>query len=316
MRKSLLLIGALSVSLFLASCGKSTPQTPEKNTSVTEATTQAAEEMTTEAAEEMTTEETTSSVPANHAERREISVDFDKLSDISNSSEEYGFSNKWRDKFNRPEDLEYYDAKYGDYSAINHIDTEEKIIYLTMDEGYENGCTPAILDTLKEKGVKVTFFVTKQFYDEYPELIQRMIDEGHVIGNHTCAHPASGMPSLGAKKEYEDIKKLNDLVYDTFGYQMSLFRFPQGNASKQACALLQQMGYTSVFWSFAYGDYDPENEMDPTTALDMCLEYTHPGAIYLLHAISKTNTSILADFIDGARSQGYEFGVLEEALNQ
>ncbi len=236
-------------------------------------------------------------------------VDFDALSALSNESLSYGFSNSNRDELNRPDGIYYYDNYYSQYNGYTHIDTEEKTIYLTMDEGYENGCTPEILDTLKEKGVTAVFFITKQFYDEQPDLIQRMIDEGHIVGNHTCAHPAGGMPQLGAEAEYEDIKTLNDLVYDTFGYQMRLFRFPEGVASEQAVALLDQMGYKSVFWSFAYKDYDTENQMDPDEALSACLEYLHPGAIYLLHAVSTTNTEILGDFIDGAREQGYEFGV-------
>ncbi len=314
MRKRLLFTAVLSTALLLAACGTKT----ETNSPKTETTTAAeiTSEATTEPAAEATTEATTVSNGIDHSTKREISVDFDKLSELSNSAAEYGFSNKWRDKYNRPEDLAEYDKKYGKYSSYNHIDTEEKVIYLTMDEGYENGYTPTILDTLKEKGVKATFFVTEQFYDEHPELIQRMIDEGHTIGNHSSSHPASGMPSLGLKGEYKDIMNMNDKIYDTFGYQMNLFRFPAGNASTQAVALLEEMGYSSIFWSFAYYDYEPDDQMDPTEALKQTMDYIHPGAIYLLHAISKTNTEILGDFIDGAREKGYEFGILEEAIQK
>ena len=323
MKKSIAILAAFSLCFTMASCGNSTSNETKEETSqiastieettegpaadeaATEASTVAPEEATTQASPETNA----GNLPAYATEKMDVTnVDFDALSKISNESEEYGFSNKWRDDLNRPDGLEYYDSLYGKYSAYNHIDTEDKTIYLTMDEGYENGYTPTILDTLKEKNVKAVFFVTEQFYDEHPELIQRMIDEGHIIGNHTCSHPASGMPSLGLKAEYKDIKKLNDEIYDTFGYQMRLFRFPQGNASKQSCALLQQMGYSSIFWSFAYYDYEPKDQMDPDEALDRCLEYIHPGAIYLLHAISKTNTEILGDFIDRAREKGFEFG--------
>ncbi|MBR5047004.1 MAG: polysaccharide deacetylase family protein [Eubacterium sp.] len=329
MKKLLSILLVLCLCLSMAACGKTSTGNkkeesqelssataekaePEEDTAAEEASSQAPEEADTAADGDMV-EAATQTVPeessSSSSEKMDVTnVDFDALAKISNASEEYGFSNKWRDDLNRPDGLEYYDALYGKYSAYNHIDTEEKIIYLTMDEGYENGYTPTILDTLKEKNVQAVFFVTEQFYDEHPELIQRMIDEGHIIGNHTCSHPASGMPSLGLKAEYKDIKKLNDEIYDTFGYQMKLFRFPQGNASKQSCALLQQMGYASIFWSFAYYDYEPDDQMNPTEALDRCLEYLHPGAIYLLHAISKTNTQILGDFIDGARQAGFEFG--------
>ena len=323
MKKSIAILMALSLCMTIPSCGSPASGNKQEESSEIATTAvpgtedtkadEAATELSTAAPEVASTqvapETGAEGLPSYATEKMDVTnVDFDALSEISNESEEYGFSNKWRDDLNRPDGLEYYDSLYGKYSAYNHIDTEDKTIYLTMDEGYENGYTPTILDTLKEKQVKAVFFVTEQFYDEHPELIQRMIDEGHIIGNHTCSHPAEGMPSLGLKAEYKDIKKLNDEIYDTFGYQMRLFRFPQGNASKQSCALLQQMGYSSIFWSFAYHDYDPEDQEDPGESLDRCLEYIHPGAIYLLHAISKTNTEILGDFIDGAREAGYEFG--------
>ncbi len=316
MKKRLLVLAALATTMVLASCGSNQENDTLKTevTTAVEVTTEAAPEATTETAAEATTEEAEMVSGIDHSVKREISVDFDKLSQLSNSASEYGFSNKWRDDLNRPEDLADYDEKYGKYSAYNHIDTEDKVIYLTMDEGYENGYTPTILDTLKEKDVKATFFVTEQFYDEHPELIQRMIDEGHTVGNHSSSHPASGMPSLGLQGEYEDIMNMNDKIYETFGYQMNLFRFPAGNSSTQAVALLQEMGYSSIFWSFAYYDYDPEDQMDPAEALQQTMDYIHPGAIYLLHAISATNTEILGDFIDGAREKGYEFGILEEAI--
>ncbi len=236
-------------------------------------------------------------------------VDFDALSALDNESIPYGFSTKNRDELNRPDGIYYYDTLYADYGGVTHIDTEDKTVYLTMDEGYEAGHTPDILDTLKEKNVKAVFFITKQFYDEHPELIQRMIDEGHIIGNHTCAHKAGGMPQMGAQAQYEDYKWLNDAVYDTFGYQMRLFRYPEGVSSKQSIQLLNMMGYKSVFWSFAYRDFVLDDQMDPADALSQCLDQVHPGAIYLLHAVSATNTEIMGDFIDGVREKGYDFGV-------
>ncbi|MCQ2442915.1 MAG: polysaccharide deacetylase family protein [Oscillospiraceae bacterium] len=242
-------------------------------------------------------------------------VDFAALKDLNNEAIPYGFSTKNRDDLNRPDGIYYYDNIYGEYGGITHINTEDKLVYLTMDEGYENGCTPEILDTLKEKGVKAVFFITKQFYDEQPALIQRMIDEGHIVGNHTCAHPAGGMPQLGAQAEYDDIKWLNDAVYDTFGYQMRLFRYPEGVSSKQSIALLNMMGYRSIFWSFAYRDFDLNNQMDTGEALSQCLDQVHPGAIYLLHAVSTTNTAILGDWIDGVREKGYDFGVFPVDVN-
>lgn len=247
--------------------------------------------------------------PYDYTIRTDMSgINFDALRKMNNTSVVYDWSVP--DLVNYPKNAwpNYYEWGYSDYSGITKFDTEEKVVYLTMDEGYENGCTPTILDTLKEKGVHAVFFITKQFYDSDPELIQRMIDEGHIVGNHTCKHPGDGMPSLGLDAEYEDIKWLNDAVYDTFGYQMKLFRFPTGVGSQQSIALLEAMGYTSVFWSFAHADYSLENQPDPAATLTKCVDALQPGAIYLLHAVSTTNTAILGDFIDQARAAGYEFG--------
>lgn len=327
MKRLLALVLALSmVCGLLTGCGKRKVKTPE-NTAPEASVSEDQSEGTADESEGEVSDEDVSAVSSAPAEEEQAAepvstsaydytqkmdvtgVDFSVLSGLDNEAIPYGFNNANRDDLNRPDGIYYYDNIYGEYGGYTHIDTDEKIIYLTMDEGYETGCTPDILATLKEKGVSGVFFVTKQFYDEHPEYIQQMIDEGHIVGNHTCAHPAGGMPQLGAQAEYEDIKNLNDMVYDTFGYQMRLFRYPEGVASKQSIALLNQMGYKSVFWSFAYRDWVLDDQMDPDEALEQCLTSLHPGAIYLLHAESTTNTAILGDFIDGARAQGYEFGV-------
>lgn len=235
-------------------------------------------------------------------------VDFKKLRRLNNKAVPYGFSIKDRDNLNRPTGIYYYDDLYKNSNSYTHVDTEEKVVYLTMDEGYENGYTPEILDTLRRKGVHAVFPITKQFLDENPDLVQRMIDEGHIVANHTCAHPSGGLPQLGTQGMYDDIKRLNDLVYEKYDYQMKLFRFPEGVASKRAVQLVNEMGYKTLFWSFAYRDFDIKNQMDKSDALKRCLDQIHPGAIYLLHAVSATNTAILGDFIDGARERGYRFG--------
>ncbi len=221
----------------------------------------------------------------------------------------FGYAKKDRDAMNVPTGVYYYKNLYAKYGADFIQDTSQKVIYLTLDEGYEIGNTAKILDVLKAKNVSATFFITKQFYDSHPELIQRMIDEGHVVGNHTCAHPSGGMPQLGADGIRADVRKLEDLVRDRFGYEMTLFRFPEGTFSEQALAVIKDMGYQSVFWSFAYADWNTSAQPDPAASLNEVLSQIHPGAIYLLHAVSDTNTAIMADFIDGARALGYEFGV-------
>ena len=205
----------------------------------------------------------------------------------------------------RPEACVMLQQQYGKYSAW-FIGQEEDKIYLTFDEGYENGYTSQILDVLKEKNVSAVFFVTMDYVTKEPELVQRMIDEGHAVGNHTTNHPNMTRISLeDAKKEVE---QLHEYIQSEFGYEMMLFRAPEGAISEQTMALLQSLGYENVLWSFAYHDWDVNQQMSCETALKKATEQLHPGAIYLLHAVSRTNAEILGDWIDAVRSQGYEFG--------
>lgn len=235
------------------------------------------------------------------------------VASLSNNSIPYG--NDWedRDQYGIANGIHWYESKYQKYGAVYRIPTTEKIIYLTMDEGYEAGHTPVILDILKEKNVKAVFFITKQFYDSDPELIQRMIDEGHILGNHTCLHPSGGYPKYvdanGLQSFVDDVSRLHKLIYDSFGYRMRLFRFPEGESSEQLMAVLQNYGYTSVFWSYAHRDFVMDDQPEVSVTLSRCLSHMGCGAVYLLHAVSSSNTEALADFIDQARAQGYEFGI-------
>lgn len=209
------------------------------------------------------------------------------------------------DEENRPIGAVSYQEKYGDYQA-NFIGTDEKKIYLTFDEGYEYGCTPQILDTLKEKGVKATFFVTEPYAKAQPELVQRMIDEGHEIGNHSVTHPSEGLPSQSLEQQKNEVMENHQYIKDNFGYDMHLFRFPAGKFSDRSLAVVNNCNYKSVFWSFAYKDYDVNNQPSESEALQKLKDRMHPGAIYLLHAESTTNTAILGRFIDAAQAAGYE----------
>ena len=237
---------------------------------------------------------------------RQIRNDWN-LSELSNEETGFGYARANRDENNVPTDWVYFAARWGEFNADWIQDTTKNTIYLTMDEGFGNDYTITILDTLKEKNVNVTFFLTKYFLDERPELVQRMLDEGHQLGNHTCTHPA--MPELSLEDQTNQILTVNNIVKDQFGYDIRLFRYPQGKFSAQSLGLVNNLGMKAVFWSFAYGDYDPDNQPDVGESLDLALDCLHNGAIYLLHANSSTNTAMLADFIDGARARGYEFGV-------
>jgi peptidoglycan-N-acetylmuramic acid deacetylase len=204
---------------------------------------------------------------------------------------------------NQPIDMLALQEKYSKYDAL-YIFPESNKIYLTFDEGYENGYTSKILDTLKEKNCTAVFFVTMDYVKKNPDLIERMKDEGHVIGNHSTTHPS--MPDLSIEKAKNEIVELHDYVRDTFEYEMKLFRPPMGEYSERTLALTQDLGYKSMFWSFAYKDWLTDAQPDKETAIKKITGSAHGGAIYLLHAVSSTNAEILGTVIDNLREQGYE----------
>lgn len=215
------------------------------------------------------------------------------------------------DEENVPAGPKMYNEKYGSYGGVFWMDTQgEKVIYLTFDEGYEYGFTPMILDTLKEKDVKAVFFLTAPFVEEHPEYVQRMIDEGHTLGNHSVSHPSDGVASKTIEGQTEEVMGVHNMVSEQFGYTMHLFRYPAGKFSQQSLALLNNLGYESIFWSFAHYDYNTSDQPDQAESLQKMVDRLHPGAIYLLHAVSETNTAVLGDFIDQAKAAGYRFELI------
>lgn len=208
------------------------------------------------------------------------------------------------DAENRPNGATLYQEKYGQYAA-DFIREDTTQIYLTFDEGYENGYTAGILDTLKEKNVQAVFFVTQPYVESEPELVQRMIDEGHIVGNHSVTHPS--FPEISFEECQQEIIGLHNYMKENFGYEMSLFRFPMGEFSEADLKVVQDLGYRSVFWSFAYRDWLVDDQPDPQEAITTIESKCHPGAIYLLHAVSQTNAQILGQVIDDLRRQGYTF---------
>lgn len=218
------------------------------------------------------------------------------------------------DEYNRPTGSLSYQEKYKDYPVDFIIPTTDKKIYLTFDEGYEYGCTPSILSTLKEKDVKAVFFVTKPYAEEDPDLVRQIIDEGHILGNHSVTHPSAGIPSLSLDDQKQEVMGNHEYIKQNFNYDMCLFRFPAGKFSEQSLAILNNCGYRGVFWSFAYLDYDVNNQPNEAESLQKLVDKLHPGAIYLLHAESWTNTNILGSFIDKTREAGYEFGIYTDTL--
>jgi peptidoglycan-N-acetylmuramic acid deacetylase len=189
---------------------------------------------------------------------------------------------------------------------------DRKRVYLTFDEGYENGWTPRILDILKRDGVKATFFVTATYVRDSPKLVRRMVAEGHTVGNHSATHPS--MPKLTAdpKAFAGQFSRTADAFKRATGKPIArLFRPPMGDYSETSLAMARELGYTTVFWSFAHADYDEKNQPPVDKTLALILQGSHPGAIYLLHGVSSSDTKALDAAIRGLREQGYGFGVLE-----
>ena len=219
------------------------------------------------------------------------------------------------DALNRPRDAVTSQQKYGglgglfidlsDSDADTLTEPAKKKICLTFDEGYENGYTGSILDTLRDKKVQAVFFITGDYARREGELVRRMIDEGQVVGNHTWRHYS--MPEKSLDTCREEISLLHDYVREHFGYEMRLLRPPKGEFSEQTLAVASEMGYTTCLWSFAYKDWDTDSPGDQTQSLQKLEERLHSGGVYLLHAVSPTNAAILGEFIDFTRAEGYEF---------
>jgi peptidoglycan-N-acetylmuramic acid deacetylase len=216
---------------------------------------------------------------------------------------------KLKDGSNRPVDAVNANEKFKSLGAV-FVGDNESVIYLTFDEGYENGLSGKILDTLKEKNAKATFFVTYDYCKRSQDLVRRMIDEGHTVGNHSCSHPS--FPECSVAEIREEIGTLHDYVKETFNYEMNQIRFPRGEFSEQSLAVAQDMGYTSVFWSFAYQDWNVDDQPEPSAAIEKIKEATHPGGIILLHAVSKTNSAILGELLDYWQNGGYRLGLFHQ----
>lgn len=197
-------------------------------------------------------------------------------------------------------------------------DTQDKVIYLTFDAGYENGNTPAILDALKKHNVSATFFLVGNYIETSPDLVKRMAAEGHTVGNHTFHHP--DMSKISTKEAFE--KELNDLeaLYrQTTGLTMKkYYRPPQGKYSENNLKMASDMGYQTFFWSLAYVDWYEDKQPTKEEAFKKLLGRIHPGAIVLLHSTSKTNGQILDELLTKWEEMGYHFGTLNEltAANQ
>lgn len=198
------------------------------------------------------------------------------------------------------------------YDACYAGSEEEKVLYLTFDAGYENGYTDSILDTLKKHSVKAAFFVVGNYIETSPELIKRMVKEGHLVGNHTYHHP--DMSSISEKTAFQkELTSLEALYEETTGQKMEkYYRPPQGKYCESNLQQAKELGYRTVFWSLAYVDWYQDQQPTKEEAFSKLLPRVHPGAVVLLHSTSKTNAEILDGLLTKWEEMGYTFGTLPE----
>jgi len=209
--------------------------------------------------------------------------------------------------------LEFVEDLDGYYLDRKHADPadEDKVIYLTFDAGYENGNVEKILDVLKEEDVRGAFFILGHLITNNTDLVKRMANEGHTVCNHTVHH--NDMSTAEESAFIAELKELEDLYREKIGLEMApYYRPPQGIFSQGNLENAMKNGYKTIFWSFAYPDWDNARQMDPDKAKRIVLDNLHNGEVMLLHPTSATNAAILADVIREAKSMGYRFGTLDE----
>ena len=202
--------------------------------------------------------------------------------------------------------------KYDGYYIDNKLsdDSKERKIYLTFDLGYSNVNTEIILDVLKSNNVKAAFFILDNIILKNKDLVTRMIEDGHLICNHTKKH--KNLTTLTEEEIREDLTSLERLMEEKTGHNLSkYFRFPEGKYSESSLKAVKDLGYKSIFWSFAYADWDNRNQMSTEKAFKKVIENTHNGAVMLFHPTSKTNAQIFERLINEWKTMGYEFGTLD-----
>ena len=229
----------------------------------------------------------------------------------SSAAQSTGWGLSFQEEGKRPagnasiDDLKQYNAYYAG-------DTDQKIIYLTFDAGYENGNTPAILDALKKHQAPAVFFVVGNFIKDNPDLIGRILAEGHIIGNHTMTHP--DLPQISSMDAFQkELQDVEELYTSLTGEAMTKFyRPPRGIYSTENLSMAKELGYSTFFWSLAYVDWIQDQQPSREEAFQKLLTRIHPGAIVLLHNTSSTNAEILDELLTKWEEMGYEFHSLKE----
>ena len=207
-----------------------------------------------------------------------------------------------------PAQLEKLSAAY-----LGNVD--EKVLYLTFDAGYENGCTETILDILKKHEIKAAFFLVGNYIEKNADLVRRMVADGHIVGNHTMHHP--DMSKLSTMDAFsQELKDLEALFFDTTGHELPrYYRPPQGIYSEENLKMAQEMGYQTVFWSLAYQDWNNDAQPTKEQAFSKLIPRIHNGAVILLHSTSKTNAEILDELLTKWESMGYRFETVDKLFS-
>ena len=198
------------------------------------------------------------------------------------------------------------------YNAAYVGDPSEKVLYLTFDAGYENGCTEKILDTLKKHDVKAVFFLVGNYLEKNADLVRRMVDEGHIVGNHTMTHP--DMSAITDKVAFQkELTGMEDLFKQVTGKELpKYYRPPRGIYSEENLKMAKELGYQTVFWSLAYKDWENDNQPTADYAMGKLIPRTHNGAVILLHSTSKTNAEVLDQLLTQGKSDGYRFETIDK----
>lgn len=299
-------ISILLATLLLCSCSKDVAKKEYKDLPSTETNTTASPKPTEEPTPEPSP--TPSPTPKPTPKPTPTYTGSDPLGALDNTGSGWGFVKIKGSKPNISKKIQDMFAKYDTYCMSP---SEEKVLYLTFDEGYENGYTGQILDTLKKCEVPAAFFVTGSYFDRQPDLIDRMVNEGHIVGNHTENHKnlhKLADPDLMRK----ELSELDDKFFQRYGFHMTYMRPPEGEYSERVLAVAQSAGYRTMLWSFAYKDWERDNIKGNQYAFDAVTPYLHSGCIILLHAVSPDNAGALEDIINYAKEHGYVFKSLDE----
>ena len=202
--------------------------------------------------------------------------------------------------------------KLKEYDAVFVGSPDEPVLYLTFDAGYENGCTGKILDTLKKHDVKAAFFLVGNYLQKNADLVRRMVDEGHIVGNHTMHHP--DMSAITDKEAFQkELSGLEELFREITGKELpKYYRPPQGIYSEENLKLAKELGYKTVFWSLAYKDWDNNKQPTAEYTLGKLLPRSHNGAVILLHSTSQTNAEVLDQLLTQWKAKGYRFETIDK----